>query len=63
MHRTENMKCYEKFGDMVGSCEHGKELSSYIKGGEFVDQLRDYQLLEKYFAPPGHSSSIHSIAT
>jgi hypothetical protein len=26
------------------SCEHGDELPCSIKGGEFVDQLSDYQL-------------------
>jgi len=29
------------------SCEHGNEPSSSVKGGEFLDQLSDYQLLKK----------------
>jgi hypothetical protein len=31
----------------MGCCEHGNEHSVSIKGGEFVDQLSDYQLLKK----------------
>jgi hypothetical protein len=29
------------------SCQHGNEHSGSIKGGEFPDQLCDYQLLVK----------------
>lgn len=32
---------------MVSSCEHGQEGSTSIKGGEFLSQLNDYQLLKK----------------
>jgi hypothetical protein len=28
-------------------CEYGNESSGFIKGGEFLDQLRDYELLRK----------------
>jgi hypothetical protein len=35
---------------MAGSCEHGNESSGSINGGEFPDQLRDYQLLKKDIA-------------
>jgi hypothetical protein len=31
---------------VAGSCEHGNELSGFIKGGEFLDWLSDYQLLK-----------------
>jgi hypothetical protein len=34
------------YGPATGSCEHGNEPSSSIKGGEFLDQLSDYQLLK-----------------
>jgi hypothetical protein len=30
-----------------GCCEHGNEPSGFIKGGEPLDQLNDYQLLKK----------------
>jgi hypothetical protein len=29
----------------VGFCEHGNEPSGTINGGEFLDQLSDYELL------------------
>jgi hypothetical protein len=32
---------------MAGSCEHGNEPSGFIKGEEFLDQLRDHNLLKK----------------
>jgi hypothetical protein len=32
---------------MAGSCEHGNATSGSIEGGEFVNQLSDYQLLNK----------------
>lgn len=35
---------------MADSCANGNERSSYIKGVEFIDQLRDYQL--KYDSAP-----------
>jgi hypothetical protein len=31
----------------VGSCEHGNELSSFINGGKFLDQLSNYYLPKK----------------
>jgi hypothetical protein len=36
---------------VAGSCEYGNELSGSIRGGEFLDQLCDYQLLKKDTAP------------
>jgi hypothetical protein len=36
---------------VAGSCEHGDEPSDSIKGGEFLGQLSDYQLLKKDSAP------------
>jgi hypothetical protein len=35
------------WGPVVGCCVHGDERSSSIKGGEFLDQLSDCQLLKK----------------
>jgi hypothetical protein len=32
-------------GPSTGSCEHGNEASDFIEGGEFLNQLRDYQLI------------------
>jgi len=32
---------------VAGYCEYGNEPSGFIKGGEFVDQLSDFQLLKK----------------
>jgi hypothetical protein len=32
---------------VAGCCEHGNEPSGSIKGGEFVDQLSDCQLVKK----------------
>jgi hypothetical protein len=34
----------------MGSCEHGDEPSYSIKGGEFLNQMSDYQLLKKVSA-------------
>jgi hypothetical protein len=33
------------------SCEYDNEPSGFVKGGEFLDQLSDYQLLKKDSAP------------
>jgi hypothetical protein len=30
-----------------GSCEHGNEISGFIKGGEFLEQLSDNPLLRE----------------
>jgi hypothetical protein len=38
-------------GPVAGSCEHGKELSGSIKGGELFEYLSDYQHLKKDFTP------------
>jgi hypothetical protein len=38
-------------GHVAGSCEHGHEPSAFIKGGEFLDYLNDYELLKMDFAP------------
>jgi hypothetical protein len=35
------------YGPVVGSCEHGNEPSGSMKGGEFLDQINDYQFLKK----------------
>jgi hypothetical protein len=32
---------------LVGFCEHVDEFLSFIKGGEFLDQLNNYKLLKK----------------
>jgi hypothetical protein len=32
---------------VVGSCEHGNETSGIISDGEFLDQLKDCQLLKE----------------
>jgi hypothetical protein len=34
-------------GSVVGSCEHSNEPLGFIKGREFLDMLRDYQLVKK----------------
>jgi hypothetical protein len=47
-------------GSLAGSCEHGKEPSGSREGGEFLDQLSDYQSLKKDSAPCG---SLHRSAT
>jgi hypothetical protein len=38
-------------GLVAGFCEHSNESLSTIKGREFLDKLRDYQLLTKDSAP------------
>jgi hypothetical protein len=37
--------------DAVGSWEHGNEPLGSIKGGKFLDQLSDLQLLKKNSTP------------
>jgi hypothetical protein len=32
---------------VAGSCEYGNERSGSMKGGEFLDELSEYQLLKK----------------
>jgi hypothetical protein len=39
------------YGLVLGSREHGNEISGYMKGGEFVDQLSDSHLLKQACAP------------
>jgi hypothetical protein len=39
---------------MAGSCEHGNEPSGFIKSGEFLDQLRYYQLCKKDSDPQSY---------
>jgi hypothetical protein len=34
-----------------GSYEYGNKTSGAVKSGEFLDQLRNYKLLKKVFAP------------
>jgi hypothetical protein len=41
----------QDLGIDVGCCEHGDEPSGSIKDGEFIDWLKDYQLLKKNCAP------------
>jgi hypothetical protein len=41
---------------MVGSCERVNDPSSCIKDGEYLDQLRDYQLLKRAMV---HGDSLH----
>jgi hypothetical protein len=36
---------------MVGFCESGKECSGYIKFGEFLDYLRNYDILKEDGTP------------
>jgi hypothetical protein len=36
---------------MAGSFEHGNESSSSVKGGEFLDRVRNYQIARKNSAP------------
>jgi hypothetical protein len=36
---------------VAGSCEHDNEPSGSIKGGEFLDQLNDYQDLKDESVP------------
>jgi hypothetical protein len=37
--------------DSRGSCKHGNELSNFINGGKFLEQLKNYQLLKVNLAP------------
>jgi hypothetical protein len=34
-------------GPVVGSCKHGNEPSTSVKGEELLDYLSDYQLVKK----------------
>jgi hypothetical protein len=40
-----------RMGPVTGSFERSNEASGYIKGGEFLVYLSDYQLLKKDSAP------------
>lgn len=40
-----------RLGLNVDSFEHSNSPLSFIKCGEFIDQLRDYKLVKKYSAP------------
>jgi hypothetical protein len=35
-----------KQGIVMGSCGYGNETSGFVRGGEFLDQLTDHQLLK-----------------
>jgi hypothetical protein len=35
-----------RHGPVASSCEYDKEFSGHIKGGEFLDQISDYQLCQ-----------------
>jgi hypothetical protein len=37
-------------GIMVGSCGYSNELSGFIKRGQFLRQLVDYQPLKRYYS-------------
>jgi hypothetical protein len=37
--------------DASGSCEHDSNPSGFIKGGEFLDYVSNYQLLKKESVP------------
>jgi hypothetical protein len=45
------MNYVTSLANRAGFCDHGNELSSYIKDGEFVNKVSDYQLHEKHFGP------------
>jgi hypothetical protein len=48
----ENLKSYnDSTGSVESSCEHGDELSAFIKYREYLDYLNDYQLLKKDCSP------------
>jgi hypothetical protein len=36
---------------VAGYSERGNDISGSLKGREFIDQLSDYQLLQKYSNP------------
>jgi hypothetical protein len=38
---------------MAGSCEHGNEFFSSIKGGEFISQLKTFNNFSKTTLPRG----------
>jgi hypothetical protein len=37
------------YGLVAGSSKHSNEPAGSVTGWEFLDQLSDYQLLEKYY--------------
>jgi hypothetical protein len=39
------------YGPVAGSCEQLYEILNSIKNGEFFDQLSDYQIPQKEYAP------------
>jgi len=48
-HRKRNsfLRIVTRGTEQAGSCEHGNEPSGIIKGGKFLDWLRQLQLLKK----------------
>jgi hypothetical protein len=36
---------------VMGFCKRGSKLSGLVKGGEFLDKLRDYCIIKKNFLP------------
>jgi hypothetical protein len=40
-----------RYGPGTGCCDQGHESLSFLKGGEFLVQLSDYQLLKMDFVP------------
>jgi hypothetical protein len=45
-------------GPVAGSCKHGNEPSSSIKGREFLDLLNNYQLLEEVCTHEMHPNTL-----
>jgi hypothetical protein len=45
--RREGLDCIQVPQDMLRRCEHCNESTCSTKRGEFLDQLKDYQLLNK----------------
>jgi hypothetical protein len=43
---------------VADSCERGNEPSDSVRGGVFLDELSDYQLLKKYCVPWSYSVRI-----
>jgi len=52
-------------GSVLGSCEHGNELSDSIKGTELLDQLNYYKLLKRdsYSMELGEEYKLRSYST
>jgi hypothetical protein len=44
--KNSNYEILHRASALAGSCENGNERSGPIKGGEFIDQMSDHQLLK-----------------